>query len=114
MADKQLIWLHGEVKTPPLSEVARQRAGFHLRFLQRGNALSMPHSRPMPGIGPRCHELRVPDPEKGITWRIIYRMDVDEIVVADVFAKKTQKTPQNVIDATARRYKIYDSTKDRG
>jgi phage-related protein len=41
-------------------------------------------------------------------------MDVDEIVVADVFAKKTQKTPQNVIDATARRYKIYDSTKDRG
>src|ERR1035437_1105658 len=112
MADKELVWLHGEVKSPPFSLEARRRAGFHLRFVQRGNTLSMPHSRPMPILGPRCHELRVPDSEKGITWRIIYRIDVDAIVIADVFEKKTQQTPQSVIDASARRLSLYDSAKD--
>ncbi len=38
-----------------------------LRDLQEGESLGMPHSRPMPGIGPRCHELRVNDENK--TWR---------------------------------------------
>jgi phage-related protein len=31
----------------------------------------MPHSRPMPDIGERCHELRIVDVDA--TWRIIYR-----------------------------------------
>jgi hypothetical protein len=35
--------------------------GMLLRRLQRGETLSMPESRPMPTIGPRCHELRVDD-----------------------------------------------------
>ena len=53
--DKPLIWLRGEIKTPPLSMNARLEAGFLLRQLQRGEMLSMPHSRPMPSIGNRCH-----------------------------------------------------------
>ena len=52
----------------------------------------MPHSRPMPNIGPRCHELRINDEKK--RWRIVYRIDDDAIVVLDVFEKKTQKTPR--------------------
>ena len=104
--DKPLAWLRGEVRTPPFSKAARIEAGYLLRELQRGKGLSMPHSRPMPPIGARCHELRVVD--EGITWRIVYRVDRDAIVIADVFAKKTAKTPAAVLDACRRRLKEYD------
>jgi phage-related protein len=93
--DKPLAWLHGEVKTPPFSQAARLEAGYLLRELQRGKSLGMPHSRPMPGIGPRCHELRVVDQK--ITWRIVYRIDADAIVIAELFPKKTAQTPSAVI-----------------
>ena len=53
--------------------------------LQDGDSLRMPHSRPMPRIGPRYHELRVRDEEQN--WRIVYRLDTDAIVIATVFAK---------------------------
>jgi phage-related protein len=74
--------------------------------LQGGELLSMPHSRPMPTIGPRCHELRVVD--AGATWRIIYRIDSDAIVIAEVFAKKTPQTPKAVLEASRKRLKEYD------
>ena len=61
----------------------------------------------MPSIGRRCHELRVPDEDA--TWRIVYRVDTDAIVVAEVFAKKTQAMPKRVIDACKRRLRVYDS-----
>src|SRR5580765_3450906 len=102
--EKELVWLHGEVKTPPFSTEARRTAGFLLRMVQRGSLLTMPDSRPMPSIGPRCHELRIRDAEQRVTWRIIYRIDADAIVIAEVFEKKTQKTPKNVIDACQRRF----------
>jgi hypothetical protein len=60
-ADKPLVWLEGEIKTPPFSQAARLEAGYLLRKLQQGEALGMPHSRPMPSIGSRCHELRIND-----------------------------------------------------
>jgi phage-related protein len=72
-ADKPLVWLHGEIKSPPFSAEARVEAGVLLRRLQRGERLSLPHSRPMPRIGPRCHELRIPDADA--TWRLVYRLD---------------------------------------
>ena len=90
--DKPLVWLHGDIKSPPFSRTARLEAGFLLRKLQRGDTLPMPHSRPMPSIGPQCHELRVNDKDK--TWRIIYRIDPDAIVICAVLAKKTSETPQ--------------------
>ncbi len=81
-------------------------AGFLLRQLQAGEKLGLPHSRPMPAIGRRCHELRIVDED--VTWRIIYRTDVDAIVIVAVFAKKTRATPRNVIDTSKRRLKEYD------
>ena len=78
-----------------------------LRLLQRGDSVGMPHSRPMPAIGSRCHELRIIDVNK--IWRIIYRIDSDAVVIADVFEKKTQKTPKQVIDACKRRFRDYDA-----
>ena len=104
--DKPLVWLHGEVKTPPLSAAARLEAGFLLRQLQQGVRLGMPHSRPMPSVGTRCHELRVNDAV--VTWRIVYRADPDAVVIADVFKKRTQQTPQSVLVGCQRRLKEYD------
>jgi phage-related protein len=104
--DKPLVWLHGEIKTPPFSQVARIEAGYLLRELQRGKVLSMPHSRPMPAIDARCHELRVVD--EGVSWRIMYRVDPDAIVIAEVFAKETAKTPAAVLDTCRRRLKEFD------
>lgn len=104
--DKPLVWLHGEVKTPPLSQSARIEAGVLLRRLQRGESLGMPHSRPMPGIARRCHELRINDADA--TWRIVYRIDPDAIVIVEVFAKKTTVTPAAVIEACRRRLREYD------
>ena len=78
-----------------------------LRRLQRGENLHLPHSRPMPSIGARCHELRINDVDK--SWRIVYRMDVDAIVLLEVFAKKSGQTPKKVIDGCKRRLRNYDS-----
>jgi phage-related protein len=107
LKDKPLAWLHGEVKTPPFSRAARFEAGYLLRRLQRGDTLAMPHSRPMPGIGPRCHELRINDTSGN--WRLIYRIDADAIVILEIFAKKTAQTPKAVLDLCRRRLKEYDS-----
>ena len=110
LIDKPLVWLHGEVKSPPLSAAARVETGILLRRLQRGEKLSMPQSRPMPIVGSRCHELRVPD-DTG-TWRILYRVDSDAIVIAEVFSKKTRATPHEVIEACQRRLRSYDHATD--
>jgi phage-related protein len=104
--DKPLVWLHGEVKTPPFSQAARIEAGFLLRRLQEGENIGLPHSRPMPSIGPRCHELRIND--QRVTWRIVYRVDPDAIVILEVFKKGTAKTPAPVIDVCKRRLRMYD------
>jgi len=88
---KPLAFLHGEIKTPPMSRNARIEAGYLLRLLQRGDSVELPHSRPMPTVGIRRHELRVNDATK--TWRIIYRIEEDAIIIVGVFEKKTQKTP---------------------
>lgn len=106
--DKPLVWLHGAVKSPPFSPEARVEAGVLLRLLQAGERLRMPHSRAMPVIGPRCHELRVPD--EAATWRIVYRTDADAVVIVEVFAKKSRQTPQAVIDVCRARLKHYDGS----
>ena len=105
-ADKPLVWCSGEVRSPPFSAQARLEAGYLLRRLQRGESLGMPHSRPMPAVGRRCHELRIPDADA--TWRILYRVDPDAILILEVFSKKTSKTPRRVLDACRRRINSYD------
>jgi phage-related protein len=104
--DKPLMWLHGEIRTPPLSAQTRIEAGVLLRRLQQGHKLSLPHSRPMPVIGHLCHELRITD--ANATWRLVYRIDEDAIVIVDVFSKKTPQTSAAVIEACRRRVREYD------
>jgi phage-related protein len=105
--DKPLVWLHGKVKSPPFSPGARLEAGFLLRKLQQGEILTLPHARPMPSIGLRCYELRIND--KNITWRIVFRIDPDAIVILHVFDKKTVRTPKRIIELCQNRIKFYDS-----
>lgn len=104
---KPLVWLHGEIKTPPFSSEARIESGCLLGRLQRGEVLAMPHSRPLPIIGKRCHELRIKD--ETTDWRIVYRTDPDAVLVANVVAKKTRETPQTVIVNCQKRLREYDA-----
>ena len=105
--DKPLIWMHGEVTTLPFSEIARIEAGYLLRQLQKGISLSLPQSRPMPSIGSNCHELRIND--ENLTWRIIYKIYTDAILILEVFEKKTSKTPKSIIDTCKKRIKRYNA-----
>ena len=105
--DRPLAWLHGEIRTPPFSAEARLEAGYHLRLLQRGQSLGMPVSRPLPSLGKRCHELRIND--RGTTWRVVYRIDPDAIVILEVFAKRTTTIPGTVLETCRRRLREYDN-----
>jgi phage-related protein len=61
----------------------------------------------MPAVGNRCHELRIRDLDSN--WRIIYRLDDDAIVIADVFRKTTRTTPVAAIRRAKRRLRSYDN-----
>jgi phage-related protein len=65
----------------------------------------MPYSRPMQIIGKACHELRIKDKDK--TWRIIYHIANDAIVILEVFSKKSKETPKYVIDNSKNRLNKY-------
>jgi phage-related protein len=102
---REIVWLGMEVKTPPFSVEARKEAGLLLRRLQRGEKLGMPQSRPMPSVGRGCHELRIPD--ENTTWRIVYRVDADAVVIWAIFAKKDRKTPNAIVEACKKRIRAY-------
>jgi phage-related protein len=105
---KPVVWLHGEVKSPPFTLEGRQEAGMLLRLLQEGERLGMPQAEPLPDVGPRCGALRVRD--AGHNWRIMYRIDPDAVLVIEVYSKKSRKIPDEVIDRCKLRLKWYDDT----
>ena len=37
--DKPLVWMHGEITTPPFSANARIEAGYLLRLVQKGDKI---------------------------------------------------------------------------
>lgn len=88
-------------------QTGKARSGLLLRRLQRGETIGMHHSRSMHSVGKRCHELRIPD--EGVSWRVMYRIDSDVIIVAEVFSKKTGKTPKRIIDICKARLRDYDN-----
>jgi phage-related protein len=66
----------------------------------------------MPVLGRRCHELRIVD--AGATWRIVYRLDADAVIVAEVFSKKTRATPKAILATCRRRFRTYDAVAAEG
>lgn len=107
--DKLLRWLHGEVKSPPFTPTARLEMGWLLRQLQQGESLSLPHSRPLPSMGARCHELRVRDKDK--RWRLIYRIDPDRVLIIEVFSKTTPQISDDVMAICKKRLRDYDKAR---
>jgi phage-related protein len=103
---KPLVWLHGEIKTPPFTAEGRQEAGMLLRLLQQGEQPGMPQAEPLPDVGKRCGALRVRDADHN--WRIMYRIDPDAVLILEVYAKKTPKIPNEVIERCQHRLKRYD------
>jgi hypothetical protein len=105
--DKPLVWLRGEVKTPPFSAEARVEAGILLRRLQRGERLGMPHSRPNANgwcaVSRVAYRGRAEDMANSLPAR------PDAIVIADVFQKATKQTPTRVIQDCRRRLSQYDA-----
>jgi phage-related protein len=59
----------------------------------------------MPSIGTRCAELRINDETHN--WRIVYFIDEDAIVILEIFAKTTTKTPLQIIEICRARLKRY-------
>ena len=107
LTDKPLAWLHGEVKTPPFSPAARLEAGFLLRKLQRGETLSLPTHGRCPRLAPTAMSCGSNDTTG--TWRIIYRIDPDAIIMVEVFEKKTPQTPRRMIALCQQRLRRYDT-----
>jgi phage-related protein len=105
-AAKPLVWLHGEIKTPPFTSKGRQEAGMLLRLLQQGELLGMPQAELLPDVGKRCGALRIRD--AGHNWRIMFRIDPEAILILEVYAKKTHKIPDEVIEHCQGRLKRYD------
>jgi phage-related protein len=65
----------------------------------------------MPSIGPQCHELRVVD--QRVTWRILYQVSEDAVVILEVFSKKSRATPKRVIDSARARLRKYHRDVER-
>ncbi len=105
---KPLVWLHGEIRTPPFTAEGRQEAGMLLRLLQEGERLGMPLAEPLPDVGPRCGALRVRDADHN--WRIVYRIDTDAVLVIEVYPKKSRTIPAAVMKRCKKRLKQYDTT----
>lgn len=110
-AERAIVWIHGDVKSPPFSTHARKKVGSLLRVLQLGGKLQMPIARPLPIIGPRCYELRIND--VNVTWRIIYRVDRTAVLILDVFKKKTEALPFTTIETCVARIQWYDAQEDQ-
>ena len=56
-------------------------------------------------VGRGCHELRIVDVD--VSWRIMYYVDADAVVILDVFKKRTRTTPRRVIGASQDRLRAY-------
>ena len=73
-----------------------------LDLLAAGKMLVMPQSRPMPGVAPGVHELRLKDATGN--YRIFYYVKIeDKLLVFHFFKKKTQATPEREIKVAKKR-----------
>ena len=85
-------------------EDVRQELGKAIFDLQKGAALAMPLSRPMPSIKPGAAELRFRD-RSGIYRAFYYARSQRGILVFHAFVKKTQATPVRELNLGKKRLK---------
>lgn len=107
--DKILVWLAGEVKSPPFSDEARLEAGFLLRRLQQGETLATSFAA---HAVDRRRMSRAQDrrPGRDLEDHVLRRYRRRRL---DVFKKKTRATPKKVIETCTQRLRAYRSVRDR-
>ena len=77
-------------------EWVKKEMGDLLRSLQKGETLTMPHSKPMPSVSSGVYELRVKGAD-GAYRAFYYLKHEAAILVLHCFKKKSQKTPPREI-----------------
>jgi phage-related protein len=83
-------------------EVARRRAGYELRKLQRGEPPD--DWRPFPEVGPGVNEFRIDSPDGW--FRVMYVAKFEEaIYVLHSFQKTTRKTARGDVEIAKARYR---------
>ena len=100
--DKPLVWLHGEVQTPPFSKTARLKQDICF-VLCSGGEIILAAVPPDAFHWGALSELRIVD--KNLNWRIVYLIEPDAIVILEVFERKTSRTPKPVTDVCKKRIK---------
>lgn len=64
-------------------------------------------------LAPDAHDRaavpRVAGERRGQDVALVYRLDADAVVIADVFQKTTAQTPARVIAECGRRLRLYDA-----
>jgi phage-related protein len=85
-------------------EDVRRELGKAIYDLQKGEALTMPLSRPMPSLSPGAAELRIRD-RTGIYRAFYYSRSPRGIFVFHAFVKKAQATPVRELDLGKKRLK---------
>jgi len=82
-----------------------------VRVLQRNDSPAATHT-----LHDHRHQARAsvavlgPIKDARSDWRIVYRVDTDAVVIADIFAKSTRRTPDRTIADSKRRLRMYDET----
>jgi phage-related protein len=83
-------------------EEVKDELGQCIFLLQQGKSLTMPHSRPMPGVGAGVEELRVRGRD-GIYRAFYYSRSKQGVLVFHAFVKKTAGTPWQDMELGRRR-----------
>lgn len=104
---KRVIWhpkAREEIRT--FSKEIRHEFGFLIYRLQKGDLLTMPHSKPMPSVAQGVSELRIQGTD-GIYRAFYYLKSEDEegILILHCFKKKSQKTPIREIEQAIKNLK---------
>ena len=106
-AEKPAVWIGSSYRDIlEFSPAARRAAGHNPGLVQNG--LCPDDWKPMDGVGPGTHEIRVVTAENGgsIQHRVFYVAKFEEAVyVLHAFEKKTQKTSRHDIEIGRARYR---------
>lgn len=106
MSQKPIIWTGttlADVQGWPTT--AKQRMGYQLHLLQRGDDPT--DWKPMPSVGNGVREIRVR--ADGGAWRVIYLTTRPEgVYILHVFQKKAQATRKADLDTAKARLKALD------
>jgi phage-related protein len=60
----------------------------------------------LPDISAGCHELRIID--GSASWRIVYHIAADAIVILEVFARKTARMPRRILTDCRQRLSAFE------